>query len=151
MTAKREWEPEPKVKTYYDSTFAPTTVPMATDIADPIALAPNARTNGDFWIQLHTHLKIAFERGLRDRIGTRGGRVALEAINHRVEIALLVRGLVGRGDGGAIDGFMQDWVVGVVFLHGAEVVGTLKQMGTLTAGVFGAYGLTIDALCRETL
>lgn len=124
---------------------------MSTDVADPVALAPNARTDGDFRIQLHTHLKIAFECGFGDGIGTRGGRVALEAINHRVEIALLIWGFVWRGDRGAIDSFMQDWIVRIVFLHGTEIVGTLKQMGTLPAGIFGAYGLTIDALCRETL
>ena len=122
---------------------------MTRDVSDPVALSPNAGTNTDLGVQLHTHLEIALEDGLGDGKGAGGGGIALEA-DHGVVIALL--GFGGGSDGGgAVDGFMEDGVVGVMFFHGAEVIGTLEQMLTLTRSIFGANGLTVDALCGETL
>ena len=130
--------------TYHHGTFAPTTVPVTGDVSDPIALSPNARADTDLGVQLHAHLKVAFEDRFGDGKGARGGGVALEA-DHGVVIALL--GFGGGSDGrGAVDGFMEDGVVGVVFFHGTEVIGTLEQMLTLTRGVFCAYGLAVDTL-----
>lgn len=74
----------------------------------------------------------------------------MEAIDHGVKVTLL-RSLVGGGDWGTIDCFVQDWVVRIMFLHCAEVIGALKQMRALSTRVFRAYGLTINALCRKTL
>lgn len=34
-----------------------------------------------------------------------------------------------------------------MFFHGVEISRTLEEMGTLTAGVLGSNGLTVDALC----
>ena len=65
--------------------------------------------------------------------------------DHGVVIALL--GFGGGSDcRGAVDGFMEDGVVGIVFLHGTEVVGTLEQMLTLTRSVFCADGLAVNTL-----
>ena len=65
--------------------------------------------------------------------------------DHGVMITLL--GFGGGSDcRGAVDGFMEDGVVGIVFFHGTEVVGTLEQVLTLTRGVFCADRLTVDAL-----
>lgn len=74
----------------------------------------------------------------------------MKAAEHGVVIALLGFGR-GSDGGGAVDGFMEDGVVGVVFLHGIEVIGTLEQMLTLTRGIFCANGLAVDALCGEAL
>ena len=132
-------------QTYHNSAFAPATIPVPGDVSNPIALPPNPRSNADLGVQLHAHLKIAFEDRLR--YGKRAGRggIALEA-NHGVVVALL--GFVGGGGdgGGAVDGFVQDGIVRVVLFHGAEVVGALEQVLTLTGGVFGADGLAVDAL-----
>ena len=125
-----------KTHTYHHGAFAPTTVPVTGDVSDPIALSPDARADTDLGVQLHAHLEVAFEDGFGYGKGARGGGVALEA-DHGVVIALL--GFGGGGDGrGAVDGFMEDGVVGVVFLHGTEVIGTLEQMLTLTGGVLRA-------------
>ncbi len=76
----------------------------------------------------------------------------METIDHSIKIAFFVRGFDGwRRDRCAVDGFVQDRVVGIMFLHRAEVVGAFQQMGALTAGVFRTNGLAIDALCRKTL
>ena len=45
----------------------------------------------------------------------------MKAIDHGVEIALL-RSLDGCRYRSPVDGFMEDWVVGVVFLHGGEII-----------------------------
>ena len=74
----------------------------------------------------------------------------MKAVEHIVKIAFL-GSLVWRGDRGAVDGFVQDRVVRIVLLHGAEIVGAFEQMRALAAGVLCAYGLAVDALCRETL
>ena len=70
----------------------------------------------------------------------------MEAADHGFVIALL--GLFGRGSDcrGAVDGFMEDGVVGIVFFHGTEVVGTLEQVLTLTRSVFGSNALTVYTL-----
>ena len=51
----------------------------------------------------------------------------------------------------AIDGFVQDCVVRVVFFHGAEVGRAFKEVDALAGGVFGADGLAVDALGGEAL
>ena len=132
-------------QTYRNSAFAPATIPVPGDIPNPIALPPNPRSNTNLGIQLHAHLEIAFEDGLGYRECAGGGGIALEA-NHGVVVALL--GFVGGGGdgGGAVDGFVQDGVVGVVLFHRTEVVGALEQVLALTGGVFGADGLAVDAL-----
>lgn len=56
--------------THDDSAFAPASIPVATDVADPIALSPNARADRDLRVQLHAHLKVAFEGRFRDGIGS---------------------------------------------------------------------------------
>lgn len=132
-------------QTYHHSAFAPTAIPVTGDISHPIALTPNTRPDTDLGVQLNTHLEIALENGFGDGKGARSGGVALEA-EHGVVIALL--GFGRRSDGGsAVDGFMEDGVVRVVFFHGIEVIGTLEQMLTLTRGIFCADGLAVDALC----
>lgn len=98
---------------------------MPGDVADPIALTPNTRSDGDFRIQLHAHLEIALEDRFRDRKRARSGGIALEAANHGLVVALFGR-FGGRDGRGAVDGFVQDRVVRVVLLHGAEVVWAFK-------------------------
>lgn len=74
----------------------------------------------------------------------------MEAIDHRVKVSLL-RWLVRGGHWGTVDSFVEDWIVGVVFLHGTEVIRTLEEMGALTTGVLRTDRLAVDALRRETL
>ena len=125
---------------------------MSADVTDPVALTPDARADGDFGVKLHAHLKVSLESWFRDGIRASGRRVALEAIDHSIKITFLVRGLYGWcRNRGSVDSFVEDWVVGVVFFHRAEIVWTFEQMRALATGVFGANGLAVDALCRETL
>ena len=136
-------------QSYHHSAFAPTTIPVTRDVSNPITLSPDTRSNTDLRVQLHAHLEIAFENGFRDGKGARGRGVALEA-DHGVMITLL--GFGGRSDcGGAVDGFMEDGVVRVMLFHGTQIIRTLEQVLTLTGGIFGANGLTVDALRGETL
>lgn len=123
---------------------------MPADIADPVTLTPDAWPDGDLRVKLHAHLKIPFESRLRDRIGPRSGRVTLEAVDHGVEVTFLRR-FIRRGDGSAVDGFMKDRVVRVMFLHSVQVIRALEEMRALAAGVFRAYGLAVNALCGKTL
>ena len=109
------------IETYYDSTLAPATIPMTANEADPVALTPNTRADGDFGIQLNAHLEIAFEAGFRNRIRAGRGGIALESIDHGIEISLL-RSFDRCWNWSTVDSFMKDRVVGVVFLHGGEVV-----------------------------
>lgn len=125
---------------------------MPTDEADPIALAPDAWSDGDLGVQLYTHLEVTLQLGFRngERLrGRRGG--ALEAVDHGIEIAFLVRlcrSVLGRC---AIDRFMQDGIVRVMLLHGVKIGRALEEMGPLATGIFGPNGLAVDALCGETL
>lgn len=136
--------------TYNDSALSPTSIPMPRDIANPIPLPPNAWPNRDLRVQLDTHLEVTLKDRLRNRKRTRRGRVTLEATDHSIMVPLL--GRFSRRDGGcAVNGFVQDWVIRVVLLHGTQVVGTLEEVLALTGGVFGSYRLAVDALCRETL
>lgn len=138
--------------THDDSTLAETAIPVPTDEADPIALAPDAWSDGDLGVQLYTHLEVTLQLGFRngERLrGRRGG--ALEAVDHGIEIAFLVRlcrSVLGRC---AIDRFVQDGIVRVVLLHGVKVGRALEEMGPLATGIFGPNGLAVDALCGETL
>lgn len=131
--------------THHHGAFPPTPIPMSADIADPIPLAPNAGPDRDLRVQLHTHLEIPLQRGLRDWIGTRRGGITLEAVDHGVEIAFFGY-LVGCHHGGTVDSFMEDGIIRIVFLHGAEVIGTLEQMRALATGVLRTYRLAVDAL-----
>ena len=63
----------------------------------------------------------------------------------------LLRRLSWRNGGSAVDGFMQDWVIGIMLFHRTEVVGALEKVLALAGGVFGPDGLAVDALRRETL
>ena len=106
--------------TYNNSAFAPTSIPMPTDEAQPVALAPDTRSNRDLRVQLHTHLEIALELRRRDGVLMAHLRTTLEtAVDHGVQVTLL--GGFGGGSlhRGAVDSFVEDWVVGVMFLHGA--------------------------------
>ena len=141
-----------KGKTYDNGTLAPASIPVPTDEAQPVALAPNSRPHRDLRVQLHAHLEVAFKLWRRDGIGGAHLRTTLEAtIDHGIEVALL-RGFGRRGlDRSAVDSFVENRVVGIVFLHGAQVVGALEEMLALARGVFGADGLAVDALRRKTL
>lgn len=139
-------------RTYDDGAFTPPSIPMSTDVADPVALTPNARADRDFGVELNAHLKVSLKSWFRDGIGASGRRIALETIDHSIKVTFLVRGLDGWcRDWGSVDSFVQDWIVRVVFFHRAEIVGTFEQMGALATGVFGSNRLAIDTLCRETL
>lgn len=74
----------------------------------------------------------------------------MEAIDHGVEVSFLRR-LIRCSNRGTVDSFMEDWVIGVVLLHGAEVIRTFKEMRALTTGVLRADRLAVYALRRETL
>ena len=139
-------------KTYDNGTLAPASIPVPTDEAQPVALAPNSRSHRHLRVQLHAHLEVAFKHWRRDGIGVAHLRTTLEAtIDHGIEVALL-RSFGRRGlDRSAVDSFVENRVVGIVFLHGAQVVGTLEEMLALARGVFGADGLAVDALRRKTL
>ncbi len=138
--------------THNDGTLAKTAIPVTTDEADPIALTPDTWANGDFGVQLNAHLKVSlqlrFWNGKRLRSG-RGG--ALETVDHSIKIALLGRLCWSVMDRCAIDCLMKNGIVWVLLLHGVKVGRTLEKMGTLATGVFGPDGLTVDALCGETL
>ena len=137
--------------TYHDGTFPPTTIPMTGDVADPVALTPDTRTDRDFRIKLNTHLEIALEDGLGDWKRARSGGVAYKTAHDHGLVIALFRNLCWSLNGSAVDGFVEDGVVRVVLFHGAEVVGTFEEVGALTRCVFGAYRLAVDALRRETL
>lgn len=125
---------------------------MSANVADPVALTPDARADGDLGVELNAHLKVSLKSWFRDGIGASGRRIALETIDHRIKITFLAGGLDGWcRDWGSVDSFVQDWVVRVVFFHRAEIVGAFEQMRALATGVFGTNGLAIDTLCRETL
>lgn len=114
-------------RTYDDGAFTPPPIPVSADVADPVALTPNARTNGDFGVELNAHLKVSLKSWFRDGIGASGRRIALETIDHSIEVTFLVRGLDGWcRDWGSVDSFVQDWIVRVVFFHRAEIVGTFE-------------------------
>lgn len=120
---------------------------MSRDEADPVPLTPDARTNGDLRVELNGHLEIAFEERFRDGEGSRRGRIALKSADHCFVVAFLWR--FGWSDGGcAVDGFVQDGIIGIVFFHGAEVVGAFKEVLSLARGVLCADRLAVDALRR---
>ena len=50
---------------YDNGAFTPTPIPVPRNVADPVTLTPNTRSDRDLRIQLHAHLKIA----LKDRFG----------------------------------------------------------------------------------
>lgn len=125
---------------------------MTTDEADPIALAPDAWSDGYLGIQLYAHLEVTLQLGFRNWERLRSGRGgALETVDHGIEIAFLVRLCRSVLGGCAIDRFMKNGIVRVMLLHGVKVGRALEEMGTLAAGIFGPNGLTVDALCGETL
>lgn len=138
--------------TYHNSPLAPSPIPMSTDISDPAPLAPDARTHRDLGVQLHADLEIPLQDGFGDGEAAGGGRLTLEPTHHRLVVALLVGlGLRGGLDGRAVDGFMEDGVIRVVFFHGGEVVGALEQVLALARSVLRPDGLAVDALGGETL
>lgn len=114
-------------KTHDDSAFTPPSIPMSADVTDPVALTPNARADGDFGVKLNAHLKVSLKGWFWDGIRAGGGRIALETIDHSIKIAFLVWGLDRWcRDRGSVDSFVQDWIVGVVFFHRAEIVWTFE-------------------------
>lgn len=138
-------------RTYHDDALSPSSIPMSANEAHPIPLTPDAGSDTDLGIELYAHLEVAFESRHRDSIVVAHGAGSLEAVHHGFVIALL-RCLDGRDLGWrAIDGLVEDRIVRVVLLHGLKVVGALEEVLALTGGVFGANGLAVDALCRETL
>ncbi len=60
------------METHDDSTLAETAIPVPTDEADPIALAPNAWSDGDLGVQLYTHLEVTLQLGFRNGERLRG-------------------------------------------------------------------------------
>lgn len=134
--------------THNDGAFAPATIPVTADEADPIALPPDSRSDRDLGVDLYTHLKITLQTGSGNRVGVRGsGGAALEAIvHHRIKVPFLrclnrrMLGLV------AIDGFVENGIVRIVLLHGVKISRTLEKVRALTAGVFSPDRLAIDAL-----
>ena len=79
---------------YHDGAFSPPAVPVPADETDPFPLAPDAGPDANLRIQLHAHLKVALERGLRDRKPPGACTVALEAVEHDVVVSFL-RGAAG--------------------------------------------------------
>ena len=125
---------------------------MPTDEAQPVPLPPDTGPNRDLWIQLDAHLEVTLKLGNRDGISMAHLCATLKAaIDHGVKISFL--GRFGRGclHRSTVDGFVKDRVVRIVLFHCAQVVGALEQVLALTRGVFGAYGLAVDALRGETL
>lgn len=113
-------------------------------------MTPDARSNRDLRVELNAHLEIALQDRFGDGERTGGGGVTLEAADHCIVVAFL--GRLGRCDSrGAVDGFVEDWIVRIVLLHGAEVVGTFKEVLALPRGVLCAYRLAINTLRRQTL
>lgn len=123
---------------------------MTADETDPVALTPDSRPDRDLRVKLNAHLEITFETWFRDGIGAGRGGIALKTVDHGVKISLFGR-LDGSGYGGTVNSFMEDGIIGVVFFHRAEVVGTFEKVRTLATCIFGAYGLAVNALRRETL
>lgn len=74
----------------------------------------------------------------------------MEAVDHGVKVSFLRR-LIRCSNRGTVDSFMEDWVIGVMLLHGAKVIRAFKEMRTLTTGVLRADRLAVYALRRETL
>lgn len=126
---------------------------MSADIANPIPLPPNRRTNADPRIELDAHLKVTFKDRLWDGKASGSRNLALETRDHCFVITLLGRfGLGGCGlDGRAVDGFVKDGVVRVVLFHRCKVVRALKEVLALAGCIFRPDGLAVDALGRETL
>lgn len=131
---------------------------MSADIAHPISLTPDTWPNTDLRIQLHTHLKIPFERRLWNLQCPADARIALKPTGgHGLEVSLLVSlvGAVRSGSEGSrwwtVDGFIEDWVFRIMLFHSGEVVGTFQQVLPLAGCIFRSNRLAVDALCRETL
>ena len=81
---------------------------MPGDVANPVALSPNTRSDADARVQLHAHLKVPLQDGFGHRKTSAGRGFALEAMHHGLMIALLV-GLWlggGRAEGRTVDGFV---------------------------------------------
>ena len=75
----------------------------------------------------------------------------MKATDHRFVVALEL-GLLGWGDiRCAVDGFMEDGIVGVVLFHRTEVVGTFEKVLALSGCIFRAHRLTVNTLRRKTL
>lgn len=141
---------------YHDRAFSPPAIPVPADETDPFPLAPNAGPDANLGIQLHAHLKVALERRLWNRKAPGAGTVALEAVEHDVVVAFLGGAAGGFGarwrvGGRAVDGFVQDRVVGVVLFHSVKVGGAFEKVDALAGGVFGTDGLAVDALGGEAL
>lgn len=126
-TVLKQKQKQMEEKTHDDSAFTPPSIPMSADVTDPVALTPNARADGDFGVKLNAHLKVSLKSGFGDGIGAGGGRIALETIDHSIKIAFLVWGLDRWcRDWSSVNSFVQDWIVGVVFFHRAEIVWTFE-------------------------
>lgn len=131
---------------------------MPTNITHPIPLTPDPRPHADLRIQLHTHLKVSLKRRFGDLQCPADTRIPLEpARDHGIVVSLLV-GLVAAAGGsikgsrgGTVNRFMEDRVLGIMFLHRGEVVGAFKKVLPLARGVFRTDGLAVDALRRQTL
>ena len=123
---------------------------MATNETNPVALTPNTRSDRDFWIQLNAHLEIALKVGFWNRIRASRRGIALKSVDHSIKVSLL-RSFDWCWYRSTVDSFMEDWVVGVVFLHSSKVIRAFEQMRTLTRGIFRTNRLTVDALRRQTL
>lgn len=78
---------------------------MAGDVADPIALAPDAWADADLGVEVNGHLEVSLEDGFGDGELAGGGGVALEAGDHGFVVAFL-GGFDGGLDGSAVDGLM---------------------------------------------
>ena len=97
---------------------------MTGNVSEPVAVAPDARSNRDVRAQLQAHLEVAFQSRSRDREGARANRVTLEAVHHGIEIPLLWR--LHRGRRRSVRRELENRVVGVVLFHRIQVVGAFE-------------------------
>ncbi len=100
-----DWRSEGLVRTYDDDSLAPSTCPLSTDEADPVAVAEHAWSDSYSWVELDAHAEVELESGWGELEGS-GNIVLVEAMEE----------VVGW------DGFFHDILVG----------GTFKEMLSLS-------------------
>ena len=113
-----------RLSDYQNNTLAPSACPLPTDKRNPISLPPQTRSYRYTGIHLDAHAKIQLETG---------------------------RGNLQRSSNVSLGKGMKQVVGGDGIFHDTEVGGTLQQVLALTAGVFGADLLAVDALHGQTL
>ena len=104
--------------THDNDSFAPATVPVPRYEPDPVSLAPDTGSDG--------YLEIAFQRWFGYWEGTGASSIPLKSIHHGLEVPFL-RSLHGWS-GSPVGSHLQQRVLGIVFLHGIEVVWAFEQV-----------------------